>query len=337
MSVLDVGCGTGTQLALYQAAGCPVAGVDTSPAMLQAARHKLGGAADLRLEDATRMSFPDGAFDLVTAAFLFHVVPVAARPALLGECLRVLKGDGRLLAFDYHTGPLSFPLGWAWRWVATCIERMAGSEHYANYRSFLAQGGLPTLAAGHHLSISAPHTAAGGVLAIYVLSNPQRQALLSMAVRPGETLSENAWAQRLGISRTPVREALHRLEQEGLVGHAPRQGWFARTLSLDDIHHIFDIKVALEGMATRQAAGNPRLEQIIHALNSQWNRLRVGYLALEGRLDRTLGEHTRIAQAILAGDGPAAEEAMRSHLQDLRRSLVNVLESLVLPLVGPRL
>ena len=49
MRVLDVGCGTGTQLARYVAAGCLVAGVDVSPAMLGRARERLGESADLHL------------------------------------------------------------------------------------------------------------------------------------------------------------------------------------------------------------------------------------------------------------------------------------------------
>ena len=68
MDVLDVGCGTGIQLAAYQEAGCRVSGIDTSQAMLNVAHRRLRERADLRLGDAARMPYPDGAFDLVLAA-----------------------------------------------------------------------------------------------------------------------------------------------------------------------------------------------------------------------------------------------------------------------------
>ena len=208
-----------------------------------------------------------------------------------------------------------------------------------------------------------------------------KDAILSLELRPGEPLLETEWAERLGMSRTPVREALRRLEHEGLVANDRRRGWFVYSLSLDDIRHIFDVKVVLGGMAARQAAeriteeqaarlrhaledmasatedhdlaawyvadqsfhqvlfeaaGNARLPQIVKGLNDQLHRIHAGHLALEGRMDRSLGEHHDIAEAVLSGDGQAAEEAMRTHLQDLRRSVTNVLESPVFPLVGPR-
>ena len=60
MDVLDVGCGTGIQLASYQEAGCRVSGIDASQAMLNVARRRLGERADLQLGDAARMPYPDG-------------------------------------------------------------------------------------------------------------------------------------------------------------------------------------------------------------------------------------------------------------------------------------
>jgi ubiquinone/menaquinone biosynthesis C-methylase UbiE len=58
MLVLDIGCGTGTQLHLYRKAGCQAFGIDTSSAMLAVARQKLGGDAELRLGDACQMPYP---------------------------------------------------------------------------------------------------------------------------------------------------------------------------------------------------------------------------------------------------------------------------------------
>lgn len=58
-----------------------------------------------------------------------------------------------------------------------------------------------------------------------------RQKILKGELKPGERLIEVALAQRLGVSRTPVREAIHKLEQEGLVVMAPRKGAQVATIS----------------------------------------------------------------------------------------------------------
>ncbi len=61
-------------------------------------------------------------------------------------------------------------------------------------------------------------------------------------------------ADELAFSRTPITNALRRLEYEGLLNNQPRRGWQVTPLSLDDIHEIFNIKEALETMIARQAA-----------------------------------------------------------------------------------
>jgi DNA-binding GntR family transcriptional regulator len=85
------------------------------------------------------------------------------------------------------------------------------------------------------------------------------------------------------------------------------------------------------------AAGNPRLQQIVSGLNNQLHRIRASHLALKGRMDRSLEEHRAIAETVLSGDGQAAEEVMRAHLRDLRESVIGALEDLIVPFVGPRL
>jgi ubiquinone/menaquinone biosynthesis C-methylase UbiE len=105
MEVLDVGCGTGLQLASYQHAGCRVSGIDASPAMLAAARRRLGDTAALRLGDAARLPWPDRAFDLVLASTVLHEMPSGVRVATLGEMRRVLRPGGRVLLTDFEAGP----------------------------------------------------------------------------------------------------------------------------------------------------------------------------------------------------------------------------------------
>src|SRR5947209_2646804 len=74
-----------------------------------------------------------------------------------------------------------------------------------------------------------------------------------------QRLSDVALAEQLGMSRTPVRQALERLVQEGLVRSDPRRGFWTSTFSAQDIHEIYDLRGALEALAVRLAA--PRLSQ----------------------------------------------------------------------------
>lgn len=81
-----------------------------------------------------------------------------------------------------------------------------------------------------------------------------RQQILNMGYKPGEFVTDTQIAEKLEISRTPVREAFHRLEKEGLLINQVNRGWRVYYLSLADIHEIFDIKEAIEGMVARRAA-----------------------------------------------------------------------------------
>ena len=74
-----------------------------------------------------------------------------------------------------------------------------------------------------------------------------------------QRLSDVTLAEQLGISRTPVRQALERLVQEGLVRSDPRRGFWTNTFTIQDIHEIYDLRAALEVLALRLAA--PHLSQ----------------------------------------------------------------------------
>ncbi len=80
-----------------------------------------------------------------------------------------------------------------------------------------------------------------------------RDAILTGRFAPGQVLSENALAAEYGKSRTPVREALHRLEIEALVERAPR-GVRVRTSSPEEILDIYEVRITLEGAAAKAAA-----------------------------------------------------------------------------------
>lgn len=76
-----------------------------------------------------------------------------------------------------------------------------------------------------------------------------RQAILSGRYEGGQALRQEDLAQQMGISRLPIREALGRLEVEGLVVQRPRRGYVVASLDSDEIEDIFDIRAMLEERA----------------------------------------------------------------------------------------
>lgn len=81
-----------------------------------------------------------------------------------------------------------------------------------------------------------------------------REAIITGKLSPGERLMEIQMAEEMGVSRTPVREAIRKLELEGLVVMIPRKGAYVAGLSLKDIADVFEIRGALEGLAAELAA-----------------------------------------------------------------------------------
>ena len=78
--------------------------------------------------------------------------------------------------------------------------------------------------------------------------------ILGGSFGPGEPVSERSLSEKLGIGRTPIREALRDLERSGLVEVLPARGTFVRRPSLADMREIYEIRYALEGMAAFRAA-----------------------------------------------------------------------------------
>jgi DNA-binding GntR family transcriptional regulator len=81
-----------------------------------------------------------------------------------------------------------------------------------------------------------------------------RDQLIMLEIRPGEPIDDDGLARSLGVGRTPVREALKRLEGDRLVVTYPRRGTFATGMDITDLAHISEIRVQLEPLAARRAA-----------------------------------------------------------------------------------
>ena len=166
--VLEVGCGTGTNLKLYQQAGCRIAGIDLSPSMIEVARSKLDREADLRIGNAAEMPFPDATFDLSFAMLTLHEMPAEIRNTVIEEMIRIVKPDGSLLLMDFHPGPIAFPKGWVSKAIILCFEIAGGREHFRNYRNFIANKGLPPLLKRTTLSIEKEKIINGGNMALFL-------------------------------------------------------------------------------------------------------------------------------------------------------------------------
>jgi DNA-binding GntR family transcriptional regulator len=81
-----------------------------------------------------------------------------------------------------------------------------------------------------------------------------REAIINGDLKPRERLMEIQMAEELGVSRTPIREALRKLELEGFIVMIPRKGAYVADISFKDIADVYEIRAALEGLAAALAA-----------------------------------------------------------------------------------
>ncbi len=169
-TVLDIGCGTGAALAEYASMGCAVIGVDTSPAMIDSCRQRLGPDAEVRLADGARLPVDDGCADLILISLVLHSIPRADALALLREAGRALTPGGRVLVTDFGTDGLRFPRGWATRGLSVVAEVLAGPTHAGHSVAYLRDGGLEPLVVEAGLTIHAKRPSAGGNITLALLT-----------------------------------------------------------------------------------------------------------------------------------------------------------------------
>lgn len=192
--------------------------------------------------------------------------------------------------------------------------------------------------------------------------------ILQGTIRAGELVTERQIAARLGMSRTPVREAVRRLEGEGTLERQRSGALVVRPYSMEEFLHVLAVRRLLEGEAARLAAGRMSPEVLAAA------RERVGRLRREGlgdtarredrdfhaaiaeasgnpvlaasiadlrkrtamfrlgrlpeRVDQVCDEHLAIVDALAAGDGENARAAMQAHIDNVRAHLLQRLTAL---------
>jgi len=89
-----------------------------------------------------------------------------------------------------------------------------------------------------------------------------KTAIIKGKFKPGEKISEGELAESMGISRTPLREAFRKLENEGFIQITPRKGAVVSDIDADEAINLYEIKSTLEGLAARLAAANMKEKDI---------------------------------------------------------------------------
>ena len=190
-----------------------------------------------------------------------------------------------------------------------------------------------------------------------------RELIVTLELPPGSVVREPELTERLGIGRTPVREALRRLAQERLVEVFPRRGMFVTEVDARDLARLCEVRVALEPEAARLAAEratqadlaeldggrkrDPRAlidlderihRAIYHASHNPYlaetleqyytHALRIWMVAL-ARTDigAAVGGHQAVLEAVVRGDGARAERLMREHVESFEEAVRDVLLS----------
>jgi DNA-binding GntR family transcriptional regulator len=188
-----------------------------------------------------------------------------------------------------------------------------------------------------------------------------KQVLLSSKYSPGGRVAIDELCRSLDVSRTPVFDALNRLETEGLVEIVPRKGVYLVTFSREKAYELYAVREVLEGMATRLSAKNltdKQLDQLRKNLEKQSSSLETGdtegyasatikfhniileaaanktlerslsaiYSQMEALRLRSFAEHQQIFQALLKRDPELCEREARKHVVATANYAIGLLE-----------
>lgn len=185
------------------------------------------------------------------------------------------------------------------------------------------------------------------------------EEILTGKLAAGTALTEQSLSTRLGVSRTPIRAALHTLGEEGLISLVPNRGAVVVGVTRDDLIDIYNIRMRLEGLASATAAkrispedigrlresvelaefyiqkndtehlkeldtafhsviyrasGNRMLCKTLSELHRNITSYRKLSLSVPGRLERSVGEHREILEAIESGDSERADRLTSAHI-----------------------
>jgi DNA-binding GntR family transcriptional regulator len=147
-----------------------------------------------------------------------------------------------------------------------------------------------------------------------------RRSILEGEYGPNERLVEGQLAEKLGVSRTPIRQALTMLEAEGLVEITPNKGAVVCSFSIDDVWDIYDLRAVLEGHAARRAAGRIHADELL--------RLREVAEAMEEVSPERFADHQEESRWLVATNqefhGTIVSASHNGRLEKLIRRTVEV-------------
>lgn len=131
-----------------------------------------------------------------------------------------------------------------------------------------------------------------------------RRAIVSGELAPAAPLLDRRLAEELGVSRTPVREALHRLKEAGLVDYS-RAGWAVRAFTERDVHELFQLRLLLEPVGleelSRRPAADPGVEEQVGQITGAFDGFTTP-IARE-RYEEYFAHDDAFHRAIVAGSG----------------------------------
>ncbi|MCR4425446.1 MAG: GntR family transcriptional regulator [Firmicutes bacterium] len=195
-----------------------------------------------------------------------------------------------------------------------------------------------------------------------------KEKIIRCLIMPGAPISEKDLMAELEMSRTPIREALNKLETEGLVSIYPKRGIFVTNITLKDVMDIYTIRECIEPLAARLATplidlesvqhfvdiylspkrehtledyiitdcafhtlianstDNPRLAQILLSLYDQNSRIRIlSKIRVKERQEKAREEHRELIKCFQARDADRAEEVMRMHITNGKKTALSIL------------
>jgi DNA-binding GntR family transcriptional regulator len=159
-----------------------------------------------------------------------------------------------------------------------------------------------------------------------------RTSIVSGDLAPGQRIVEADLAKQLEVSKSPVREAILQLKQDGLVIDAPKgRGVVVASLKPSDVREIYAVREALEGLAVRLLAANPRPERLapVQAIVERMREARA-----EGDLRRQFDLDVEYHTALCAATGNRRlQDLFASVRPDLQRIFLFVVNAM--PLEGP--
>lgn len=147
-----------------------------------------------------------------------------------------------------------------------------------------------------------------------------RQMLVEFRLKPEERINEVRLARSLGLSRTPVREALNRLASEGFVSLTPNRGFFVRALSIEGLLDLYELRVIIECSAFRLMCQRGT-DEAIAKLVDYWTEIEPGYRTRDP--DEVLGQderfHLLIAEAAGNPEIVSQLESINARIRFIRR------------------